>query len=64
MSKIFGVIRNLQIIIHLPLFTTILPGNVSNVFKILVPIVKFDLLDSKLTTEKVFEFDTERQMAL
>ena len=64
LSRIFGVIRNLQIIIHLPMFNTILPGNVCAVFKILIPIVTFDLLDSESTTEKILEFDSERQSAL
>ena len=63
MSRIFGVIRNLQIIIHLPLFGTTLPGNVNSVFKILIPIVTFDLLDSELTTDAL-EFDTKSQLAL
>ena len=57
MSRILGVIRNLQIIIHLPLFSTVLPANVMSIFKILIPIVSFDLLDSEFTTEKVLEFD-------
>ena len=64
LSKIFGVIRNLQIIIHLPLFNTVLPGNVYSVFQILIPIVTFDLLESKYTTEKVLEFDEEKQLEL
>ena len=64
LSRIFGVIRNLQIIIHLPLFNTVLPGNVDSVFQILIPIIQFDLLDSEYTTEKVLEFDTESQLAL
>ena len=41
-----------------------MPGNVASVFKILVPIVTFDLLDSKVQTEKVLEFDKESQSAL
>ena len=64
MSRILGVVRNLQIIIHLPLFNIIIPGNVSKVFKILIPIVKFDLLDSEITTAKVLEFDNASQLAL
>ena len=46
------------------MFNTILPGNVCAVFKILIPIVTFDLLDSESTTEKILEFDSERQSAL
>ena len=64
LSRILGVIRNLQIIIHLPMFNTILPGNVCAVFKILIPIVTFDFLDSESTTEKVLEFDSKSQLAL
>ena len=64
MSRILRVVRNLQIIIHLPLFNIIIPGNVSKVFKILIPIVTFDLLDSEFTTEKTLEFDEASQMAL
>ena len=46
------------------MFNNVLPGNVASVFKILGPIVKFDLLDSKFTTEKALEFDKESQLAL
>ena len=46
------------------MFSTILPGNVSVVFKILIPIVTFDLLDSEFIAKKALEFDTESQVAL
>ena len=56
----FGFIlylRSLQMIIHLPLMSTLKPSNVNSYFTSLVPIVQFDILDAEWTTEYVFVFD-------
>jgi hypothetical protein len=39
------LIRSLQIILHLPMFFILFPGNVLMVFKAIRPIVAFDILD-------------------
>jgi hypothetical protein len=59
MSYLVSFINSLQMIIHLPLLQIIVPGNVNNFFKILMPIVNFEILDSSWTTELLFKFDFE-----
>jgi hypothetical protein len=59
MSYLVSFINSLQFLIHLPLFNIVIPGNVNHFFKILVPVVQFDILDSSWTTEKIFDFDHE-----
>jgi len=43
---IIGLIRCLQIILHLPLLITIVPGNVSMIFNLIIPVVMFDILEN------------------
>jgi hypothetical protein len=57
-------LKSLQIILHLPMLKTIIPGNVSVFFQMLVPVVTFDYLDPDWTTRMVFEFDDEKQEEL
>ena len=59
MSYLVSFINSLQFLIHLPLFNIVIPGNVNHFFKILVPVVQFDIIDSSWSTEKIFEFDEE-----
>jgi hypothetical protein len=59
MSYLVSFINSLQLLIHLPLFNIVIPGNVNHFLKILVPVTQFDILDSSWTTEKIFEFDEE-----
>ena len=44
-------------ILHLPMLKTIMPGNVTMLFSILIPIVMFDIIDSGWSTELIFNFD-------
>jgi hypothetical protein len=44
---IIGLIRCLQVILHLPLLSIIVPGNVSMIFGIIIPIVMFDVLENE-----------------
>ena len=44
---IIGLIRCLQIVLHLPLLITIVPGNVSMIFRIIIPVVMFDILENE-----------------
>ena len=41
-----GMIRCLQMVLHLPLINIIVPGNVTMVFSSIVPIVLFDVLEN------------------
>jgi len=59
MVFMIGMIRSLQIILHLPLFKNIFPANVSMLFAIMVPVVMFDIIESSWTTELVLDFDTD-----
>ena len=54
MVYMMAMVRSLQMILHLPLFKVILPGNVSMLFEIMIPIVMFDILDSSWSTELIF----------
>ena len=40
---LFDVIRSLQLVVHLPIFNVIVPGNVARIFSILIPICMYDL---------------------
>ena len=40
----FGMIRALQLVLHLPIMQTILPPNASAFFKTIIPIVLFDIV--------------------
>ena len=54
MVYMIAMVRSLQMILHLPLLKVILPGNVSMLFEIMIPIVMFDILDSSWSTELIF----------
>ena len=43
--KMLGMINSLQLIIHLPIFSVSFPANSQMVYKALVPVVTFDLLE-------------------
>ena len=45
MDYFIGLINSLQMVIHLPMLWIIMPGNVTTFFKIILPIVMFDVLD-------------------
>ena len=40
----FGLIRALQLVLHLPIMRTVLPPNASAYYKTLIPIIMFDVL--------------------
>lgn len=50
-------LRTVQIIAHLPMQKTIVPANVNHFFRLMIPLLTFDLLDSDWTTKYVFNFD-------
>jgi hypothetical protein len=45
LSALLVVINPLQLILHLPIMSVIVPANVLSLFKILIPIVMFDVLE-------------------
>ena len=57
LNQILGVIQSLAIIVHFPLLAVPTPANVQMINNFLVPIVTFEVLDSALTTELVYDFD-------
>lgn len=60
------LIRLLQIILHLPLLFTIVPGNVISTFRVLISIAMFDVLENDygIGPELFFEFDEESQQKI
>ena len=42
----FGMIRALQLVLHLPIMQTVLPPNASSFYKTIFPIVFFEMIDS------------------
>lgn len=60
----FGLMRTLQLILHLPILRTIVPPNVTAFFKTIIPVVMFDLLDmfwDWKENPQVLVFDEEGQ---
>ena len=57
------LIRLLQIILHLPMLFTPVPGNVISSFKVLISIAMFDILENDygIGPELFLEFDEEGQ---
>ena len=55
------LVRSLQIIIHLILMKVLVPSNVTMVFKTIMDIVMYELIDSELTTERILAFDYDSQ---
>ena len=54
-------LRSLQMIVHLPMMSTILPANVQAYFESLIPIVQFDLLEAvdAFNLNNFVDFDME-----
>lgn len=58
--------RSLQIIIHLPVFVIIVPGNIIITFKVIMAIVMFDVLENDYGygPELLLTFDEEAHQRL
>jgi len=54
---VLGMIRALQIIIHLPLLRIYLQANLNMVFSIIIPIIMFDIMDSDQLSEYILDYD-------
>lgn len=48
LNALIDVIKSLQLIIHLPIFNIIVPGNVARIFSVLIPIYMFDIAEDVL----------------
>jgi hypothetical protein len=55
------MVRSLQIVLHFALFQIKCPANVMTLFKILIPVVMFDILEAFEPLGKVFSFDDKEQ---
>ena len=60
MSYMIIFMNIFQIIIHLPILSTVVPANVAKFFNVLCPIATYDFISSDMSTELVFDFDYER----
>ena len=45
-SFMIQLIRCLQIVLHLPFITEVVPGNVTMIYGVLIPIAMFDVLEN------------------
>jgi hypothetical protein len=41
----FGLMRTLQLVLHLPILRTVVPPNVTAFYRTIIPVVMFDFLD-------------------
>ena len=57
-------IESLQLILHLPIFNIVVPGNVKILFEVLFPVAFWDLLDKAYSTRLIFKFDDIAQKAM
>jgi len=51
---VLGMIESMQIVVHLPLIDIPMPANVIFMFRVLIPLVNFDILDDLGIFEMVF----------
>jgi len=51
---ILGMIRSLQLIIHMPIMSMVVPSNVITLFNILIPIVMFDILEDFQVFQSIY----------
>ena len=42
-----ALIRCLQMILHIPLLNVVVPGNITMIFRFIIPIVMFDILENE-----------------
>ena len=58
------MIRSLQIVLHTPMLNLIVPGNISMLFEIIIPIAMFDVFNTFTPVEKIYRFDDDKQEQL
>ena len=52
-----GMLNSLQLVIHLPMLSIIFPTNTCFFFRLILPIVMFDLLENNNPISQLFPFD-------
>lgn len=57
LNSMVMLIRSLQIVLHLPMFYVLFPGNVMMVFDAIRPLVAFDLLNLVSGPDEIGEYD-------
>ena len=58
-AYMIGMLNALQLVIHLPLMKVNIPSNVGFFFRLILPIVMFDLLEDNNPFATWFEFDED-----
>mmetsp|Transcript_12386 Transcript_12386/g.19281 ORF Transcript_12386/g.19281 Transcript_12386/m.19281 type:complete len:218 (+) Transcript_12386:3359-4012(+) len=67
LSLVLGMVNSLQLIVHLPMLNVAIPANAMLVFKALIPIVTFDILENyeemlaDLTGNEIIEADEDSE---
>ena len=64
MQYMLGMIRCLQMVLHLPLINIVVPGNVTMIFAVIIPIAMFDVLDNEsYNYSTLFKFDQQTNVS-
>ena len=58
------MIRALQIFLHVPMMMLSVPGNVSMLFEIIIPVATFDIFEYASPVEKALIFDDNKHAEL
>ena len=66
MNYFVGMVRALQMLVHVPMLQAVIPGNVLGLFEYFIPIAMFDILDNDygLGYELFLDFDDDTQEEL
>ena len=59
LQQLWSMINNLQLILHVPLFTILLPPNVMTFFQALIKVVTMDFFDMSLKLQAIFSLPDE-----
>jgi hypothetical protein len=54
MHLFLGMINNLQVIVHIPMLNVVIPANVMQIYKIILPLVMFDILEDMQILQQIF----------
>jgi hypothetical protein len=58
-TYLMGMIRAMQMVLHLPMLRVLFPANVSALYSSILPFVMFEILDPEHSTELVLDFDND-----
>ena len=54
-----GMIRSMQVVLHLPLFRILFPANVCTFHEIILPFVMFEFLEPEHSSRLILSFDDD-----